>query len=186
MKKMKNTKATREPQYSFGEEIQSFIDHIDSLVNTLPLVVGNIESRLIDNSKKMDKFLGKRSKKDKEEGKYYEVKVDEMNEFEELLKNIKSAEIAYKLLPKNFIVSLVSQYDAYLGCLIRTMYYAKPELTQTIDKSIKYSDLLSFKTVDEIKEEIIEKDVESVLRENHYQQLKCLEYRISNDRKNLP
>lgn len=104
-----------------------------------------------------------------------------------LNEKVEITDLAYNLLPINFVVSFVSQYDAYLGGLIRTMFISKPEFLNSSEKNILFSELIKFESIEEAREFIIEKEVESVLRESHLKQFKWLENKLGITlRKDLP
>ncbi len=92
-----------------------------------------------------------------------------------------------EILPRHFVVSLVSQYDAYLSELYRTLFEIKPELAFSLDKEFTFQEILKYSNLDELKEYVIEKDVENLLRESHLEQLKILEKKklLSTQVKNL-
>ena len=51
--------------------------------------------------------------------------------------------MATKLVARSFLLSLISQYDAYLGELLRAIYKRKPEILKLDDKEIKFRISLS-------------------------------------------
>ena len=176
--------------FKFEEEIDQFIMHLDSQAEVMPLVMSLLSTRLIQESKCLDKFITKHDLSNN----LKESELDEDNEDDDensifipqnLLKNfvnlsqkIETSELAYNLMPANFIVSFVSQYDAYLGRLIQTVFHVKPELLNNSEKNLLFSDLLEFNSIDDAKQYIIEKEVESVLRDNHSKQFKWLESKL--------
>lgn len=178
---------TNMQDFKFEEEIDQFIMHLDSQAEVMPLVMSLLSTRLIQESKCLDKFITKHDLANN----LKESELDEDNEVDDensifipqnLLKNfvdltqkIETSELAYNLMPANFIVSFVSQYDAYLGRLIQTVFHVKPELLNKSEKNLLFSDLLAFNSIDDAKQYIIEKEVESVLRDNHSKQFKWLE-----------
>lgn len=76
-------------------------------------------------------------------------------------------------------MSLISQFDAYFGNIIKTIYYKKPEILSTSEKSIKYSEIIKINSIDELKEYIIEQEIEAVLRKSHNDQFKWLENKLN-------
>jgi hypothetical protein len=91
------------------------------------------------------------------------------------------------LLFRSLVNTMLSQYDAYIGGLIRTMFISKPELLNSSDKNLLFSELTKFESIDEARAFIIEKEVESVLRESHIKQFKWLENKLCITlRKDLP
>lgn len=173
----------------FGNEIDDFIKHIESQADIVPLVMGLISTKLIQESRHVDKYIKTNGIKEggTEEDEKLLIPNDYIKGFLELTEKVDTTSLAYRLLPLNFVVSFVSQFDAYIGRLIRTMFEERPELLNSTEKSIQLSSILEFDNIEEAKDYIIEKEVESVLRESHLKQFKWLENKLSIPlRKDLP
>lgn len=158
----------------FEYAIDNFIIEIDSLAESLPLVMGMVELKLKSHSKNLDEFIDEH----KGEEETFKIPLDKFNEFNNIHKELKSSKAAYSILPRNFVVSLVSQYDAYLGELYRALFQIKPELAFLLEKEFTFQDILKYEDLDELKDFVIEKDIENLLRKSHYDQLVTLENRI--------
>lgn len=176
---------------NFRREINTFIRHIEAQTDIVPLVMSLLSVKLVQESKHVDKYMkdnGLTLTLDEESGKkQLEIPAEKFKEFIKLHDKVETTSLAHDLLPINFVVSLVSQYDAFLGGLIKTMFLAKPELLNNSEKNMSFSELLKFKSIDEAQEFIIEKEVESVLRESHLKQFKWLETKLGMTlRKDLP
>lgn len=76
------------------------------------------------------------------------------------------------------MVSLVSAFDAYLGDLLRAMFYLKPELLQASQRQLTFSELTEFETIEKAREFILEKEIESVIRDSHAKQFDWMEARF--------
>ena len=87
--------------------------------------------------------------------------------------------IAVDILPKSALVALVSQFDAYLGRLIRLILIVRPELLNASEKSMPFAELIRFPDMNSAREYILEKEVESVLRLSHVEQFAWLENKLS-------
>lgn len=175
----------------FGSEIDRYLRHIESQTDVVPLVMSLISVKLVQEAKLVDKFIKENGIIESEEGSNGEGKLeipsDKIKEFIELNEKASTTSLAHKLLPINFVVSFVSQYDAFLGGLIRAMFIAKPELLNNSEKNIQFSELLQYSTIEDARESLIEKEVESVIRESHLKQFKWLEGKLNITlRKDLP
>ena len=162
----------------FEYAIDNFILEIDALAESLPLVLGLVEMKLISHSKKLDKFLDENKGEDENGESLFRIPLDKFNEFNNINKEQKSSKAAYSILPRNFVVSLVSQYDAYLGELYRALFQIKPELAFLLEKEFTFQEILKYSDLDELKDFVIEKDIENLLRKSHFEQLTTLENRI--------
>lgn len=183
MSKEENQETELKDYQLFEYAIERFTLEIDSLAESLPLVMGLVEFKLKNHTKKLDKFIDEHEDKDENGEKLYRIPLDKFNEFNKLDKDAKTSRAAYNILPRNFVVSLVSQYDAYLADLCRSLFQIKPELAFLLEKEFSFQDILKYEDLDELKEYVIEKDVESLLRKSHYEQLTTLEKRISKHTK---
>jgi hypothetical protein len=183
--KQEKTVETNIVKPDFGSEISKFIKHIESQTDIVPIVMSLISFKLVQESRQVDKFIkenGIIEKKEEqqentEQGKLL-IPSDKFKGFIELNEKVDKTSLAYKLLPVNFVVSFVSQYDAYLGDLIRTMFLAKPEFLNSSEKNILFSELVKFSSIEDAREFLIEKEVETVLRESHLKQFKWLENKL--------
>lgn len=83
--------------------------------------------------------------------------------------------LASKLLPRSLVVSLVSQYDAYLGRILRAIFIRRPELLNNSERKLTFEDLASLETIENARDLILEKEVESILRSSHADQFGWME-----------
>ena len=179
--------------------LSDFLDEITSLGETLPLVMALISIKDKRKEKELTDFIKKRTiKKDKtkiqdssepneEEEEVVSLEIEDYIQFEELQKNVNIASVAFKVIPRSLFVSLISQFDAYLGNLIKKIYELFPEKLHECEKNLTFSQLVEFGSIDEAKEYIIEREVESVLRESHTYHFEWLEKKLSTPlRKELP
>lgn len=174
------------------EVINDFIKHVNVLKNTAPIVLELLSMRILKSSRVLNGYVNQKGieKVDdaEEEGKVQLlIPIDFFRRFVKLDEQLSDSFLALKMLPVNFVVSLVSQYDAYLGKLIRQIFEVRPELLNSSEKTFKFSDLASFENITEAKEYIIEKEIESVLRESHIKHFHWLENKLDMPlRKDLP
>jgi hypothetical protein len=163
----------------FEIEIDEFINQIESLIDTIPIVMSMVETRVDINIKKYEKFKeeGKLEETDKDE--IFKIKLEDFSEYKKLNKSIRASRTAFHIIPRNFIVSLVSMYDAYLGKLIKLMFNIYPDKLNQSEKQLTFSELSQFEDLEEARDFIIEKEIESVLRKSHHDQIKWLEGKLS-------
>lgn len=83
-----------------------------------------------------------------------------------------------ELLPQSLLITLVSQFDAYIGRLVRLMFRSKPELLSGIDRKIEYRKALKFSSLDELRNDLIEKEIESLLRSSYPDQFDTMEKKL--------
>lgn len=163
-------------------EIEHFISHVESLQETLPLLMSVLDSIQTKSSEEFKSFLENHAidiNKDEDDHIYYSLNVEHAIQSNELTKRLRNTNIAYSFLPDSFVVSLISQFDVFLGGVIRVMFYLCPELLNSSDKKIDLSRLVTFESIDEAKEFVIEKEIEAVLRDSHFDQICWLEKKLN-------
>lgn len=185
-----NKENNEKNESTFQDIINSYIKHLNSLAEVVPFVMELVVGKIKVESNHLDEFIsekGIRKNSDEEEDKNNDnnksekllIPADDIKYFMDLNDKIEASSIAYKFLPINFIVSFVSQYDAYLGNLIRQIFITKPDILNSSEKSLQFSDLVTFKSIEEATESIIEKEIETVLRESHFNQFQWLEKKLN-------
>jgi hypothetical protein len=160
-----------------GDEIDLFTRQIDGLADTLPIVMRVVETTNQSSQQQYNRFLEQECKiKDSNsESKIYTVEAGKYFQFRRLEGRFQKANLARELVPRTFLASLVSQFDAFMGRLIRQLFNIKPEALDSTASTLSFSQLTAFGSLDSAREFIIDKEIESVLRKSHAEQFDWLE-----------
>lgn len=161
---------------TFAPDITLFTKHLDAIGDVLIGMVMAIQDVTKRSKEELFKFEDERCEVELE-GDTRNVKVPsaEYREWKKLSRNYEHFELSRALLPRSLLVSLVSQYDAYLGRLLRVVFLRKPEILNGSEKKLSFESLSSFSSIDEAREYILEKEVEGILRSSHQDQFKWME-----------
>lgn len=171
--------------YEFDSCINDLIHNIDSLATTLPLLLRTIDSSYDTITEKRNKFLEANCEFVAEKDHYLIHPENRLNH-KVLHREEKNLKTARKIINRNYVVSLISQFDDFIGSMIRTIYYLKPELLNASEKNLSFSELLEFNEIKDAREYIIEKEIETVLRNSHLDHFKWFENKLKiNLRKDL-
>jgi hypothetical protein len=65
-------------------------------------------------------------------------------------------------LPEIMLIGLVSAYDAFLAKLLRVIFLRNEAIILTSDKAIKFSELSEFKSIEEARHVLIDREIESI------------------------
>jgi hypothetical protein len=180
---------SQKPLSLFGGELNRFIACIEGLRETITPLMLTADLAHRWASYRFNQFLEKHGEltESTESHHSYKIGPDGFRPMQKHLNNVQSTNIACRVLPNSLLVAIVSQFDAYLGRIIRAMILTKPDLLNSSEKTISGSQLLSFDTIDAAKEYLIEKEIESVLRKSHTDHFLWLESRLGIPfRKDLP
>ena len=172
--------STENNKSGFSREIAKFIDHLDSLNQTMPMISLMLQATKFMSEKKAKEYLQENTftSKDEEGEEQTTINQRAIPKFIELSRDASNSKLAYNLIQRNFIVALISQFDAFIGSLIRKMFLIKPEMISSSEKSLTFSRLSEFDSIENAKEYIIEKEIETVLRDSHSNQFKWLENKL--------
>lgn len=182
-------KITPELVYAFDIANKDFIKQIESLRETLPLVMIFIEANENKTQRDFLDFIKKKGIEEKDDDgvEYYKFNPEDGHKYNILEKNAEIANSALAIVPNSLFVSLISQFDSFLGKVIREIFQARPEILNSSEKNLTFSKLLELKSIEEAKELIIEKELESVLRDSHSDHFEWLENKLGIPlRKDLP
>jgi len=161
---------------SFDKELNTFIAHIASLSSTLQIAMKAVSDAFNSTLQTLKEFEKENITFQEINGKKATlVRAESAQQFEDLNKQLRAYGLAFKTIPRSYIMALISQYDAFLGRLIRVIFLTKPELLNSSDRNLTFSQLVEFDSVEDAKEFILEKEIEGVLRKSHADQFQWME-----------
>lgn len=156
--------------------LSQFKEDAKCLQETYGDTIQALETHRDDIKKQYDAFVEKNKVKTK--GMQPEeiiIPQDKKREYNALLEKYKRAERACVLVSQNYLVSLVSVYDSFFAELIRIIYTLCPQLLNTEQSTFTYSDLQKYESIGQVGVSLVEKKVESLMRDSHIAQINALE-----------
>lgn len=174
---MPNPEKDVQPFPSITNEVTSLIRNAHAIADTLPIVMAALGAARRLAQKSYGQFLEKRGELQGQDDdtKHYKVPFQYHPELLHLKRDYESAKLGQLVIPQTFIVSLVALFDAFVGRLLRCLVYIKPELMKPSERKLAFADLIQFPSIDEAKDYMIEKEIESLLRQSHTDQFEWLE-----------
>lgn len=169
------------PSFSLHTEIDCFIINIEALKTTLPFAVTVLQAIGFKETKDFSEFLDTSGelKSETETVKTYAIGPDVLPEVVRRRRNVDRFIRGSEILPRSFLVSLISQYDYFLGRILRCLYYLKPDLLHSSERTLTFSQLLEFGDIQAAREYLIVKEIETLLRKSHVEQFEWLENKFS-------
>lgn len=166
-------------QRLIGDEIDEFIRHIDSLAESLPDTRRILFRAAKDSRERLLKFEQERGAVtvvgDK---RTVRMPADHIRQWRKHQRHFVKTHEARELVARSMHVAMISQYDAYLGRLLRSLFLSRPELLNGSERSFTFSQISAYTSLDDLREHIVEKEVESVLRSSHVDQIRWMENRF--------
>lgn len=80
-----------------------------------------------------------------------------------------------EILINSLFLCLFSTFDAYIGDLLRCLYQNRKELINSIDASFSTKDILKWRSIEQSRRIIIEKDLDKLIRESYDDRFRILE-----------
>ena len=174
---------------NFDKINKEFIRQIESLRETIPLLMIFLTANETKSEEDFFDFIEKKGTEEKDDDGeiFYTFSPEDGHKYEILEKNFEIATAAREIIPNSLFVSLISQFDSFLSNLIREIFLAKPAILNSSERNLTFSKLLELRSIEEAKEYIIEKEIESVLRDSHSNHFDWLETKLGIPlRKELP
>ena len=170
----------KHPSNVLIEDMNKFVQDITSLYTTLPLIMYITGTMKNENRGKYETLLKEKSESVNNNGDNttYTISHENANEITKARRQFENFKNLHRLIPRHFVISLVSQYDFFLGRILRFLFSIKPEMLNASDKSFTYTDLIRFSDIDSAREFIIEKEIETVIRKSHSDQFSWLKERL--------
>lgn len=171
------TRSFRNLEKQFARSISMYRDSVISTIKISPMVT----SMMI--SSQLGRYAERRGEKIEHlSSDGLEVYKLPPHSFSSVMRKNEEAEAAVsgaKHLPQIATIGIVSAYDAFLSDLLRVIFDVKPELIFTSEREIKFSELITFGSIDAAKESVISDEIEGVLRKSHHEQFTWMEKKFS-------
>lgn len=162
-------------------ELERFINATDSLVATAPLALWALEAAHRGSYQEYQAFWSTKCINIRQEGNdtVGDVPPGLLREYLVIRRRLDRSIIATKVIANSSVVSLVSQYDSFLGALLRALFNLRPELLNSSDRTLSLQELQAFESIEAAREFVVEKEIETVVRKSHVEQFEWMENRFN-------
>ena len=157
--------------------VSKFIHDIDGIKSAEEIACTLLQSLAKKSSKEFSDLSNEfkvDSEEDSEELTFY-VPLEHNKQFRKLRRRQKLTNSAMYQTPRALLVAMVSSFDAYLGRLLRCIYYLRPERIDASDRTLTFSQLVDLESLDAAREHVISKEIEAFLRKSHVEHFDYLE-----------
>lgn len=169
------------PENPFHAIIVRFFMDVESIKTSRPLVLALLNQAVKNAGREYNQYLDEFGEKIKTEATITTYRLVGKAAFRARKKDhtLKKATRSQDIISRGSLISLVSQYDSFLGNLLKVIYEAKPEVLQALTEPISYSQLVKFESISDAANFLIEKEVDRIIRKSHAEQIKSLGDTIS-------
>jgi len=165
------------PKPTIVDAVSEFIHDIDGIKSAEQITCTLLQT-LAKKSTKEFNHLSNEFKVDSEEESNeltFHVPLEHHKKFRELRRRQKLTNSAIYQTPRALLVAMVSSFDAYLGRLLRCIYYLRPERIDASDRTLTFSQLVDLESLEAAREHVIAKEIETFLRKSHVEHFDYLE-----------
>jgi hypothetical protein len=159
----------------FIRSIIGYIELLPVIAAVAPMLSSSIRQRNLVN------FLeGRSSEIDAEEGRtVYRVPLEHYRAYSQIDAIGRNAHLVGKQVPKMLIIGVVSSYEYHSTRLIRAVLRKYPTMIEASDKQISVKDVFSSGNLEDFKDNIVEKEIENVMRGSLSDQISWFERALS-------
>ncbi|HFW4126759.1 TPA: hypothetical protein ACIBNN_004515, partial [Salmonella enterica subsp. enterica serovar 16:l,v:-] len=129
-------------------KLQYFLETLESIEDALPSLRKNLRDEYYKKNKNCDDFIETNAKdiERNEDGKIirFSIHRSESYQFKRIKKERDKSIKLSLVIPNNLLVAIVSEYDAFLGDLIREIYNSKPESVHGFGKEFSFKEIIEF------------------------------------------
>jgi hypothetical protein len=90
------------------------------------------------------------------------------------------------ILTKSLFTQIFSEFDAFMGSLLKILYLKNEELLKSIAREISFEDLLGFDNLQAAKLSMLDKEIETFRRDSYVEQFSTLEKKFKIPLKKFP
>lgn len=155
---------------SIWESLKAFIENINCLYDSFEYSEGMLRSQKIEAQKEYHAFMKQLPVTPGDGPVKLVIPADKERQHQRLERKLKRSQESSKLLLRSYVVSMVSQFDAYIGDLLRAIYDINPDKLKQSDHKFTYAELQTIGTIEAAKEQIIDTKIENCLRDSHQDQ----------------
>jgi hypothetical protein len=165
----------------FYEAMEVYFRSVPFVMSGLPILMHiNIERGVREYGKKHGNLLS-------EDDNYetYELGIEHGEKLRRRVERITAVREGVESLPNLFLIGMVSAFDTFVSQLIRAVLLRKPEILSSSEKNISFADLVNLGSIEAAREQIVEREIDILMRSSHSDQIEWLEKKLDLDlRKN--
>lgn len=171
------------PEHPLNTVLETYLADVRSILRTHQIVMPHVLSWLKSQHEKNGQTFEKFKTEVDEDGKTF-YKTDSAHQAAELLAAIREMENLRGVhipntLQRSLFTQLFSEFDSFIGGLLKVIYTKKADLLKSIAREITFSDLLQYDDLNAIKLDMLEKEIDSIRRESYVEQFAILETKFS-------
>lgn len=168
------------PTHPITKLVENYLLAIRNIAQTVNIVMPHLAKWQRDEIKKHEKRLAHFIPEDAKDGVTHQVAFDSVRDFVELSTTLRTLEElhnnkALPVLARSLFMQMFSEFDAFMGTLLKTIYLKNQDLLKGISREITLRELFEHSTIDDAKIAMLDKEIETFRRDSYVDQFSNLE-----------
>lgn len=97
---------------------------------------------------------------------------------QEMTDHVKQIRRAERMFRQALVTSAIAKFDHFLASVLTVAFHCNPDWLKSLDKKISYRDLLCVESLESFKAEIISREINSLMRDSHFEQLQFIDDKL--------
>jgi hypothetical protein len=150
----------------------SFLYDLESIGEMVSLVLPVLKNR---DQERNDRIKQLTEEIETDNGKGVRIKTLDIKEFTGHVRKMRQGD---RIFRRGIITSIVSKFDEFIIDVLNVCYRENPGWLKNPDKKISYKELLEIGSLDALKDEIISKEIDGLMRDSHHAQIAFLDDKL--------
>ncbi len=160
--------------------VESYLLAIRNIAQTVYIVMPHLAEWQGDEIKKNEKRLAHFIPEGVKDGVTSEYVIDSAHGLAELVTIVRTLEElnsskALSVLARSLFMQMFSEFDVFMGALLKTIYLKNQDLLKGIAGEITLRELFAYSTIDDAKVAMLDKEIETFRRDSYVAQFSSLE-----------
>jgi len=169
--------AQKEPKMDPWDPImishQSFLNDLECIGEMVALVLPVLKNRDQERDQRIKQIT---EEIETEKGKGFRFKSG--SDIKEFIGHVQKMLIADRMFRQSVVSSVVSKFDQFVIDVLKVSYRQNPGWLKNPDKKISYKELIEITSLDSLKDEIIAKEIDGLMRDSHNAQVSFLDSKL--------
>ncbi len=151
----------------------SFLNDLECIGEMVDLVLPVLKKRDEERNNRI-KALTEENKTEKGSG----LNVKSLTDIKELFGHLQKIQKGERMFRQGIVTSVVSKFDEFIIDVLKSSHRQNPSWLKNPEKKISYKELLEITSLESLKDEIVSKEIEAIMRDSHFQQLTFLDSKL--------
>lgn len=139
---------------------------LDCIKEMISLILPILKDKDKERHEKIKEITSKDSKK---------ISYEQLDELNEIVERFSLGSEIYR---QSVITSMVTKFDEFFSKVLIVCIENNPDWINTNEKKLTYKEILKLKDINSFKSNIINEEVESIMRDSHYNQIEYLDKKL--------